>query len=259
MSALAAGEVHLWLDLLEGVPEESPGEFLDPGERDYLEGLRHPGRREEFLRGRLLIRRSLAQYVQEPAQGWRFCLQGNGRPELATGVAAGRLRFNLSHTRGCMVCLVNLDRDAGVDVEWTARPGRTVELAGRFFAPWEVRQLQDLPGEAQREQFFRYWTLKEAYMKATGLGMALPLDQFGFDVVGEEVRGIAFGARIEDDPGVWSFQTVCLGPDHRAGVAVRRLPGEDKAPRFRWFRLPEAVEEDLGARPGSDRLGEPGS
>jgi 4'-phosphopantetheinyl transferase len=134
-----------------------------------------------------------------------------------------------------MVCLINLEEEAGVDVEFTGRLGKTVELADRFFTKAEVRDLRALPEAEQRDQFFRYWTLKEAYMKARGLGMALPLDQFGFHVVGEEPRGISFGAGIQDHSEDWHFSLQRLGSSFRAAAGVRRR--DSRTVRFRWREL----------------------
>lgn len=248
---LDRGEVHLWVRIFDaplGPGEESAAlETLDRPERETLERLRHPGRRAEYLRGRSLVRRTLSRYAEVPPEAWRFQLGSHGRPELAPDSPGPRLGFNLSHTEGCMVCLVSQDPEAGVDVEWTARPGKTVELADRFFCSQEVSDLQELPEEERREQFFRYWTLKESYMKATGLGMSLPLDQFGFRVRGESVEGISFGPRIRDEPSEWSFTTLRLGPEHRAAAGVRAP--SDREPRFRWF-LPDDPAWGEEAGPG---------
>ena len=137
----------------------------------------------------------------------------------------GGLRFNLSHTDGLVVCLVAVEREIGVDVEHTARAGSVgIEIAERFSSPSEVAELRSLPFADQRSRFFDYWTLKEAYIKARGLGLHLPLDQFSFHLgltpvtpEREPTRQhgapgpgpappirISFGPRIPDDPATGS-------------------------------------------------------
>jgi 4'-phosphopantetheinyl transferase len=130
------------------------------------------------------------------------------------------LLFNLSNTPGLAVCLVSGAREGGVDVEDTERPGEKIEIADRFFAPSEVTALRALPKEAQRDRFFDYWTLKEAYIKARGMGLAIPLDQFAFDVAGPTIR-IWIDSRLSDDAGSWEFALSSPTSRHRLAVALR--------------------------------------
>src|SRR6185436_18685723 len=102
-----------------------------------------------------------------------------------------RLHFNLTNTRGLVACAVSVAHaEVGVDAEALDRSGETVAIADRYFSTEEVRALRALPESAQRQRFFAYWTLKESYIKARGLGLRLPLDQFSFRL-GESI-GIAF-------------------------------------------------------------------
>ena len=104
----------------------------------------------------------------------------HGRPEILDRPAGvPDLRFNLSHTDGLIACAVTIGREVGVDVEHVGRR-LTHDIAGRFFAPREVADLKSLPVAEQPRVFFDYWTLKEAYIKARGFGLALPLGDFAF-------------------------------------------------------------------------------
>src|SRR5690606_35000212 len=89
--------------------------------------------------------------------------------------------FNLSHTRGMAVLAVTRAGEVGVDVESVQRRVELLALSERYFAASEHRRIAQLSGPAQREQFFRVWTLKEAYLKACGLGLRIALDSFAFD------------------------------------------------------------------------------
>ena len=139
------------------------------------------------------------------------------------------LEFNLAHTRGLVACAVALGRDVGVDVEWLGRRGRTLEIAERYFSPSEVRDLRATPGPDRKERFFRYWTLKEAYVKARGEGLRLPLRRFSFHLDGPAVR-VSFESD-SDDPRAWQFLIECPTPSHLLAVAVRRASND--AVRFR--------------------------
>jgi 4'-phosphopantetheinyl transferase len=129
------------------------------------------------------------------------------------------LCFNLSHTDG-LVVLAIARQPVGVDVEWLDRRGRTIELADRYFAPTEITALRALPETAQRDRFFDLWTLKEAYIKARGLGLALPLGGFAYSDFETPPLSIAVDPTLADRPdSEWSFGTWDR-PDTRHRVAA---------------------------------------
>ncbi len=103
--------------------------------------------------------------------------------------------------------------------------GRRWSIADRFFAPAEVAALRALPVERQRERFFELWTLKEAYIKARGMGLYLPLEQFAFELRPGEPPRISFDPRMEDRPASWQFFQLQPSERHKAALAVRRASG----------------------------------
>jgi 4'-phosphopantetheinyl transferase len=185
-------------------------------QRFYFEQGRH-----EYLITRALVRTVLSRYAAVEPHDWRFKNNAYGRPEIASPPDLLPLRFNLSHTNGLIMCAIALDRDVGVDVENIERPGETVEIAGQFFSPTEVAALRGVSPENQRHRFFAYWTLKEAYIKARGMGVSLPLDQFSFHLeAGCPVR-ISFDPRLQDEPLSWQFAQLQVTPQHLMAVAIR--------------------------------------
>jgi 4'-phosphopantetheinyl transferase len=186
--------------------------------------------RRQFLLTRALVRTTLSRYASLAPADWRFMANVHGRPEILDRPAGvPDLRFNLSHTDGLIACAVTIGREVGVDVEHIGRR-LTHDVAGRFFAPREVRDLHALPTDEQARVFFDYWTLKEAYIKARGFGLALPLADFAF-VLGDSPR-ITFEPSLKDDPATWQFAQAWPTPHHRLGLAVRR-DGADLPVRIR--------------------------
>jgi 4'-phosphopantetheinyl transferase len=186
-----------------------------------------------------LLRHVLARYAPVAAPAWRFIQNQHGCPFVAEPPAGHEgLHFNLSHTKGLIAVGVTTGRELGVDVEFVDR-GLTQDVAGRFFAPDEVRDLRALPEDRQGAVFFDYWTLKEAYIKARGMGLALPLDQFAFTLHAERPPTISFGPAIQDDPERWQFFQAWPLPRHRLGVAVERR-GADLPVEIIW-ETPGAV------------------
>ena len=231
-------EVHLWYVEPEAIDDpallDAYDTLLAPSERARNHRFVFARHRHQDLVTRALVRTVLSAYHPsvEPRH-WAFEIGAFGRPEIAAPRVRPSVRFNLSHTDGMIVCLVAGDREVGVDIEDTGRSGYTVEIADRYFSPAEVRELRSWPAERQPERFFDYWTLKEAYIKARGLGLQIPLDQFtmqppgyrpGFQSSDREAGpvGIAFGPKIDDDPRSWQLRSLDLAARHRVGVAVRR-------------------------------------
>lgn len=258
------GEAHLWYveaDAARDPPLLDDYEaLLSPAERERNRRFVFARHRHQDLVTRALVRTVLSAYCPTVAPAaWAFASGPFGRPEIAGPTPAPPLRFSLSHTDGLVACLVADDRDVGVDVEDVRRGCATVEIAERYFAPDEVRDLRAWPPELRPGRFFAYWTLKEAYVKARGLGLQLPLDRFAIRLPREDraVAGrpitVAFEPGIDDDPASWQFASFSLTPHHRAAVAIRRR-GDDLP-----VRLLPAVPDPAGRRAGPASLGTDGS
>jgi 4'-phosphopantetheinyl transferase len=176
-----------------------------------------------FVIGRALARTMLSRYAGLSPRDWPIVVDDHGRPELST-LPAGvpDLRFNLSHTPGLIACAVTVGREVGVDVEFIGRRLMHDNIPERFFSTREVADLRALPAAEQAVVFFDYWTLKESYIKARGLGLALPLGQFTFIRGAGAPPRIEFAPELADDPASWQFAQYWPTTEHRMAVAVRR-------------------------------------
>jgi len=198
--------------------------MLSPGELARNERFKTPELRRDALITRALVRTTLSLHVDVPPEAWTFREGPHGRPEIANPPTEIDLRFNVSHTRGLIVCAVARSREIGVDVERIDAAVEPLALAQQFFSELEIAPLRSLEGDALREWFFAVWTLKEAYAKARGLGLHLPLDRFGFTFADDGVCALHVDDTIADDPTSWSFWRRALGP-HRLALAMRKLDG----------------------------------
>ena len=145
--------------------------WLDAGERDRHDRLVRDDDRLNFARGRWLLRRMLSDATGTRPTDWRFRPGAHGRPEPLGPVDTAHLSVNLSHTRRMVVAALSTAAPVGVDVEYDDRPA-PVHIARRFFAPDECAALDALAEPARSELFWRIWTLKEAWLKARGTGIA---------------------------------------------------------------------------------------
>lgn len=178
--------------------------------------------RAAFVLTRALVRTRLSLYGPTAPADWRFVTNEHQCPFVAADLAGSpRLSFNVSHTDGLVVLAVTRGHRVGVDVEHVTRTVLEA-IPERHFAADEVRDLRALPAADQARVFFDYWTLKEAYIKARGMGLALPLDQFAFTLHGEAPPSIRFAPGFADDPGRWQFRQLWPTATHRLALAVER-------------------------------------
>lgn len=226
-------EAHLWIVRPESVHEPrllaAYDEVLSPDERARRDRYRFEKDRHTCLVSRALVRATLSRYAGVPPEAFRFETNAHGRPEIVAPERARELRFNLSHTRGLAVLLVARGREVGVDVEDRERDGKLIDVADRFFSPYEVRALHALPEPERLDRFFFYWTLKESYIKARGMGLAIPLSQFSFLLDEQRERGIRvrFDPKLGDRPERWRFSAMSFGRRHAIAAAVESRGGND--------------------------------
>ncbi len=194
--------------------------WMTPDERERHGRFRFARDRHMFLITRALVRSALSLYARVEPQAWRFAIGSHGKPRVDDRIEAPRLAFNLSNAHGMVVCAVSRHEHLGVDVEDVTRSGETLDIADRFFSPSEVRALRALPTARQRPRFFELWTLKESYIKARGLGLAIPLDQFSFQLDhGPPIR-VSFDARLDDHRERWHFASLRFSPRYLIAVGV---------------------------------------
>lgn len=174
--------------------------------------------RHEYLVGRAGMRCVLSRHFGVAPAEWRFEPNEHGRPMVATPELFRGVQANVSHTEGQVAVVVSKAAAAGVDVEYTGRPGQTVAIADRFFSRAEVAALNALPEAERTGRFFDYWTLKESYIKARGMGLAIPLGKFSFDVA-SPIR-IALDQSLGDDAARWRFELRDETPTHKLAVAA---------------------------------------
>ncbi|MEN3792827.1 4'-phosphopantetheinyl transferase superfamily protein [Fulvimarina sp. MAC3] len=238
--------VDVYLVLIGDLPPERLEAYvglLDQGERERHDRFRVKGAREEFLVGRALLRTSLSRLRPDIApSAWRFAPNIYGRPAIdwpATAASPSKLFFNLSHTRGLVALATGTTEQIGVDVEAIARGAPDHDVARRFFTSEEADWIAAGSDESERtERFFALWTLKEAYIKARGMGLSLPLDGFFFDC-SQNPPPVSFNDKIDDSPHRWRFERRRIGPAHRLALA---RPSGSPSCRFH-------VAEPLGSSP----------
>lgn len=137
--------------------------------------------RQRFIVAHCFLRTILASYLHSRPEDLQFQENPYGKPALLNCVGEERIHFNLSHSNDFVLVAINNRDEVGVDVEYI-REIDVEEIATRFFSTLEVEKLRAMPTDMRRTAFFHCWTRKEAYIKARGEGLSLPLDQFSVSV-----------------------------------------------------------------------------
>lgn len=174
-------------------------------------------RRSIVSRG--VLRQVLAQRLQLSADQICLATGPQGKPELADQHSS-ILKFNLSHTGDVAVVALAWGRIVGVDVESIDRRVSRDDLAARFFSQRECDRYFSLSESLRLAAFYRIWTCKEAYLKATGSGLAFPLGKFSVRVAPDEPPGLIEVEGLPEEPQRWSFVAPQVKPDYVAALAV---------------------------------------
>jgi 4'-phosphopantetheinyl transferase len=234
---LAPGQVDIWLtSLARGVSGElqlAYQQLLSASERERWQRFLVEGPRLQHLVARALVRTTLSRYAAVPEDAWQFEPNRYGRPYVSQPTAFRDLYFNLSHTDGLVACAVSRSSDIGVDVENIQRDLDILALAPSVFAPTEVASVRQSSPDDRSDYFFSYWTLKEAYIKARGMGLSLALDGFWFDLSGAAPR-VQFSERCPDDCERWRFRQFTPTAEHKLAVAIAPPAGQEPDIRRHW-------------------------
>jgi 4'-phosphopantetheinyl transferase len=235
---LQAGQVDIWLASLSDLSSSeliACRQLLSEPEHAQWQRFVVEDARHQYLVTRALVRTTLSRYADVPARAWQFETNTYGRPHISQPLASRNLRFNLSNTTGLVACAVSMDCEIGIDVENITRTVDTDEVAPSVFAPAELADFREAGLEDRRDRFFSYWTLKESYIKARGMGLSLPLDAFWFELGGTSPL-LCVTDRCPDIPARWRFYQHAPTDEHMMAVAVAAPQGVEPSIHPRWVK-----------------------
>ena len=234
--SLSSGTVDIWHISIEP-PLDKIAEaraLLSPDELERAARFHFDIHRNRYIAGRAALRTILAQYLGLSAKALAFVYGEKGKPALASHVNTRRLQFNLSHSHDRALLGVTIGSTLGVDIERINLEFGTDEIATHFFSSFEVDTLLAVPKPERGATFFSCWTRKEAYIKAVGEGLSLPLDSFD----------VAFGPRVEaallrveaapDAPSRWRMYNVPAPEGYAAAMAVEGAEHKLRQREWEW-------------------------
>jgi 4'-phosphopantetheinyl transferase len=211
---LLSDDVHIWrINLQQSESQlQSLRETLSSDEIARAERFYFPEHSQRFIAGRGTLRAILGQYLGIEPKQVEFEYQPRGKPLLAAKFADQGLLFNLSHSQDLALCGVSYQHQIGVDLEYFRTMSDLESLAKRFFSPREYEHLRLISPEEKQQTFFRYWTCKEAYLKATGDGI-VQLEEIEISLTANQPSQLLVS-------GNWSLRELTPADHFAAAVVV---------------------------------------
>jgi 4'-phosphopantetheinyl transferase len=235
-----AREVDVWSISCEpGKGIDSSAQLLSPDEQERAERFHRELDRIQFRLTHSAVRMILAQYLNVGPQELSFASGIGGKPELASHFRDTGIQFNLSHSSELALLAVAREAVVGADVEWINPEIAIGEIAERFFSAAEIQVLNALPADERVDAFFSCWTRKEAYIKALGEGLSVPLDSFEVAFGSQRAAALVAVRANPAELSRWSMYDLKVPKGYKGALVV-----EGTTHRIREFRwTPELVVE----------------
>ena len=213
---LNSSEIHVWRRL----PQNSDADVtvLSEDERERVARFIFEKDRQFFAACRATLRLLLQGYLDVPAADIKFSYSERGKPKL---LFETDLQFNVSHSGGLAIFAFTHGCEPGVDVEKHKPMSDLQNIARRFFCAEECAQLTAQPEYERADAFFRCWTRKEAYIKATGDGLSAPLDQFQVTFLKDDDCRFVHINGDKKEASRWTLQNLELDAGFAGAVAYR--------------------------------------
>ena len=229
---LRPDEVHIWHAsvgrLIQSAASADLRSVLTVAEECRISQFQNGVARNEYIATRIFVRQLLSHYFPDtPPSAWNFKRNKYGKPRIERQIGGLGLEFNISHSHGVVLCALSVGVPIGVDVELRGRPARWEEIAESLFSPQEVRELHRAESADVHRKFFEHWTLKEAFIKAIGMGFSFPLQEFSVEVLGYDKVGIKFSDKIDEDSSQWRFRLFEAVEGYQCALAAKCGAGRE--------------------------------
>jgi len=237
---LGTGDVHLWwLDLYTpSAPMQALERLLDDAERDRALRFHFDVHRRRFIAAHGQMRVLLGAYLGCPPESIALEAEERGKPRLAAALASKGLSFNLSHSDEQGLLALARDTVLGADIEVQHHLNDLESLARSHFTASELRELHSLPEERRHDGFFAAWTRKEAYVKALGAGLSVPLDSFEVALHPDQPAALRSINGSADTARTWTLWAARPTPSSWAALAAGTPGARVRTFSLRHFELP---------------------
>jgi 4'-phosphopantetheinyl transferase len=230
---LRDNEIHVWkaglayerADLLQLFA------LLAPDEQQKAARFHFEKDRDHYGAARGLLRLILSSYLSEDPKNLRFTYNPYGKPSLDSEL----LQFNVSHSHGMALYAVAQSGQVGIDLEYMRTNFKWRQIVEQYFSTQELKALNQLPKSQQCRAFFDGWTRKEAYIKAKGQGLSIPLNQFDVSLSPVEPAALLHTQWDFDEAAQWTLYALDPGEEYAGAIAIQ---GRDFQLRY-WQVSPQ--------------------
>jgi len=198
--------------------------LLSEKERKQQQQFHFAKDRHRYLITRALARTVLSRYTSVPAEQLVFASNEFGKPHIANDLVMNNaISFNITHADNLILISITRDCALGIDTENSQNREVSSDLAEYSFAADEAADFLAQPIERQQQRFFEFWTLKESYIKARGMGLSIPLKQFSFRMPHQQAMEFTIDALQNDVPNRWRFWQFRLADDYLVAVCAEKI------------------------------------
>lgn len=227
---LNTDQIHVWM---VDVPSNKVNEvaffsLLSKDEKERANRFRFEKDRLIYVTAKAILRKLIGQYLNIDPTNIIFQYYKKGKPYINS---KEDLKFNVSHSGDKVLIGFSLQHEMGVDIEYNKRKVKLKEVAKRFFSQTEYEKMVQLPKSQWRTAFFNCWTRKEAFIKAKGGGLSIPLDQFEVTLIPNEKPALQIIRWDQEDVPNWDLQTFDYETDY-TGATIVHQPGLE----YKWFK-----------------------
>lgn len=216
-------EVHIWyqvvnLDLSPALEDSYLGLLPDDEQKKFSNFVTR-SKKLEYLFTRLLVRKILSQYTGFPSASWTFDSNKFGRPIVSYPTLRTPLQFNISHSQSLITIAIGQECELGIDLESKEKVANLSDLARNNFSEYEFQIFKMAPSNQQIEKFYQYWTLKESYLKARGIGLSIPTKDFSFKL--ENGIQLDIARSLDQHPENWQFKLIQPVKNYQLALAYK--------------------------------------
>jgi len=232
--SLPRNEIHIWCASLD-VPSSTARsllKLLSPDEVDRADSFYFEPERSRFIIRRGCLRMILSRYLGVLPEGLCYLYNSFGKPSLNTKTAQNGIYFNVSHSNELALFAFSMQKEIGVDIEYIRSDIEIDQIAQTLFSSPEKHSLDSLTDRDKLEGFYNCWTRKEAFIKAIGMGLSIPLDQFDVSLVpGEAPFLLALRSELTDIEK-WTILDLQPAPGYVGALAIEK--GDWNLKSWRW-------------------------
>lgn len=233
---LSHDEIHIWSASLEQSAQDVTGLFssLSQDEKERSKRFYFARDQNRYITGRGMLRALLGNYLGIKPDQIEFSYGAYGKPALGTTFHGKNLQFNLSHSNDKVIYIFNWDQPIGIDIEH-ARPMKDMDdFALQCFTPNECNFIHALSKDKKQESFFKLWTCKEAFLKANGSGLTVPINQVEVSLATDGSASVTSIGDDREQAGSWHLELFTPIKDYQAALAIEEY---EKQILFQQFDL----------------------